>query len=617
VFNAACSDQTVHFLEKPGTPDCAHLQTAIWARAGAVYDPVTARLFVVTGNGDYDGNLGGHDWGDSVLAIHPDATGVSGDPVDAYTPVNFQHLDDVDADLGSTAPAVLPAPGFTGRLGLQSGKDGVLRLIRLNDLSGHGTHGFTGGELQTLAVPQGGGIFSTPAVWTRPSDGSTWVFVTNGSGTSALRLSVVNGVPSLASQWTNAGASFSPLVANGILYEAGTGVLRALDPVTGASLWSDTASVGTIHWASPVVANGIVYLTDGARHLTAWTPALFPASLSVDGESVSGSSSNANGILDPGETVELAPAWKNSGAATTSPTGTLTAFTGPAGASYPIADSSASYGAIPAGGTGQCAGTTSGCYRVGVSNPAARPAAHWDAAATETLSNGSVHSWTVHVGRSFSDVLPSYAFYAMVETLFHRGITTGCASGTYCPSGPVLRLQMAAFVARAVFGGDSAVPVAGAVPGLGAYACRSGGTSLFSDVAPTSGFCRQIHWLAAAGYSFSCGEQASFGSQWCPNAALTRGAFAAVLARDLAGGDAAVPAKLPDPGNGRGYDCTDGQANFFSDVGDASPMCKFVYYIWSQGVVDGFGDQTYGPDGSVTRGQLSKFLVRAFGLGPD
>jgi hypothetical protein len=178
-------------------------------------------------------------------------------------------------------------------------------------------------------------------------------------------------------------------------------------------------------------------------------------------------------------------------------------------------------------------------------------------------------------------------------------------------------MQMAAFVARAVFGGDAGVPVAGAVPGLGAYACRSGGTSLFSDVPPTSGFCRHIHWLAAGGYSFSCAEQASFGSQWCPSAPLTRGAFAAVLARDLAGSDAAVPAKLPDPGNGRGYDCTDNQANFFSDVPDASPVCKVVYYIWSQGIIDGYVNHTYGPAGSVTRDQLSKFLVRAFGLMPD
>ena len=614
VFNAACSDQTVHFVEKPGTPDCAHVQTAIWARSGAVYDSVTSRLFVVTGNGDYDGNASGHDWGDSVLAIHPDGTGAFGNPIDAYTPANFQFLQDTDADLGSTAPAILPAAGFTGRLGLQSGKDGILRLIRLDDLSRHGAPGFTGGELQTLNVPQGGGIFSAPAVWTRPSDGSIWVFVANGSGLSGLRLTVANGAPSLASQWSNAGGSFSPLVANGVLYSAGTGVLRALSPVTGSMLWSDTTSVGSIHWESPVVANGMVYLTDGARHLTAWAPALFPIGLSEDGHAVSGSNSNVNGVLEPGEIVELAPVWKNNGSGPTTPSGTLTALSGPPGATYSVGDSAATYVTLPAGGSGSCVGTASGCYRVGVSNPASRPAAHWDATATETLSNGTVWSWPVHIGRSFSDVPTSQPFYATIETLFHNGVTTGCAVGAYCPADTVFRNQMAAFAARAVFHTDSAVPTAGNVPGLGAYSCGSGGTSLFSDVAPTDPFCRHIHWLAAGGRSFSCDEQPSYGSQWCPAAPISRGSVARILARDLAGSDAAVPSKLPDSGNGRAYDCTDGLANHFSDVADASPICKFVYYIWAKGIIDGFGDQTFRPSDPLARDQMAKFLVNAYGL---
>lgn len=616
VFNAACSDQTVHFVEKPGTPDCAHLQTAIWARSGAVYDPDTGRLFVVTGNGDYDGNASGHDWGDSVLALQASGTGSGGNPIDAYTPANFQQLEDVDADLGSTAPAVLPATGFVGRLGLQSGKDAILRLIRLDDLSGHGAPGFTGGELQVLGVPQGGAIFSAPAVWVRPSDGSTWTFVANGSGTSALRLSVTNGVPALASQWTKSGGSFSPLVANGILYGAGTGVIRALSPVTGDLLWSDSSSVGSIHWESPVVANGRVYLADGARHLTAWAPALFPVALAADAESAAGTTSNVNRILEPGEAAELAPSWKNNGGSTVSPTGTLTAFTGPGGASYGIGDSSAGYSPMPAGATGSCQGSAAGCYRVSVSNPATRPAAHWDATATETLSDGSIHDWTVHVGGSFSDVPSDQPFYSFVESLWHRGVTAGCQAGVFCPGSTVTRGQMAAFVARSEVGGDANVPRIGQVPGVGRYACGSGGVSLFSDVPPADGFCPHIHWLAAAGQSFGCAEQPSFQTTWCPGAGIDRGSLAVILARAMAGSDNAVPAKRANPGNGRGYDCTDGLANAFPDVADSDPRCRFVYFIWSEGVIDGFGNGTYGSALAVTRDQMAKFLVNAFGLTP-
>src|SRR5215813_645947 len=50
VFNSLCSDQTVHFVETPGSPDCVgHVQSAIWSRASVIYDGVTGRIFMATG----------------------------------------------------------------------------------------------------------------------------------------------------------------------------------------------------------------------------------------------------------------------------------------------------------------------------------------------------------------------------------------------------------------------------------------------------------------------------------------------------------------------------------------------------------------------------------------
>ena len=279
VFNALCSDQAVHFVHSPGTPDCSHVQSAIWARVGVVYDSVTDRIYMATGNGLYDGNAGGHEWGDSVFSLNPDATGSAGKALDSYTPTNFSQLDSTDADLGSTAPAILPAPGFSGRLAVQSGKDSKLRLIDLMNLSGQGGVGHIGGELQLIDVPQGGGVLSALAVWVNPADSSTWVFVADGSGISGLRLTVTAGVPSLASQWTKGPGGFSPLVANNVLYYAGGG-LHALDPTTGNALFTDTSHVGGIHWESPVVANGIVYQTDESAHLTALSVGPIAASIS-------------------------------------------------------------------------------------------------------------------------------------------------------------------------------------------------------------------------------------------------------------------------------------------------------------------------------------------------
>jgi outer membrane protein assembly factor BamB len=279
VFNAACSDQTVHFVEVGNAgPDCnGHVQNAIWARAGVVYDSDNDKLFMATGNGDYDGNTGGHDWGDSVFALRPDGTGNGGNPVDAYTPTEFQHLEDVDADLGSTAPAILPAPAGSNvaHLGLQSGKDAQLRLLNLDNLSSHAGGagpGHLGGELQKLALPQGGGVLTTPAAWVDPVDGSTWAFVSNGSGISGLQLTLDGaGNPSLVSRWTVRSGGSSPIVVNGLLFYAGSGNLQALDPRTGAQLWNST-SIGGIHWESPIVAAGHLYVTDESGKLWAFAP---------------------------------------------------------------------------------------------------------------------------------------------------------------------------------------------------------------------------------------------------------------------------------------------------------------------------------------------------------
>jgi len=85
-----------------------------------------------------------------------------------------------------------------------------------------------------------------------------------------------------------------------------------------------------------------------------------------------------------------------------------------------------------------------------------------------------------------------------------------------------------------------------------------------------------------------------------------------MLARDLAGGDAAVPAKGSDPAAGRAYDCTDGQPNAFSDVPDSDPGCRHVYFLWSKGIVDGYVNGQYGPNDSVQRDQMSKFLANTY-----
>lgn len=273
IFNALCSDRETIFDESGGEGDCAQLQAGIWARTAVTYDTVTDRIFVTTGNGAFDANYGGHDWGSSVVALRPDGSTDAGTPLDSYTPDDYQRLTDEDLDLSSTTIAILPAPRrlHLPRLGVQSGKDGRIRLLDLGNLSGTGAPRATGGELQLLALPQGGPVRSQPEAWFDAETGETWLFIANNSGVSGFELRVDDdGAPKLVPRWTTkAVQGTSPVLANGILFVAGSHALRALDARTGAMLWQDT-SIGEVHWQSPAVVSANVFLADNDGHMTMW-----------------------------------------------------------------------------------------------------------------------------------------------------------------------------------------------------------------------------------------------------------------------------------------------------------------------------------------------------------
>ncbi|HEX7253602.1 MAG TPA: hypothetical protein VF376_12025, partial [Thermoanaerobaculia bacterium] len=123
------------------------------------------------------------------------------------------------------------------------------------------------------------------AAWRDPVDGSVWLFVANGQGISGLKFDAFASVrrdmpvssgsvrtsPPLVSVWMSTRGGTSPIVANGVLFYAGSGFIAALDPRTGKEIWSDTG-VGQIHWQSPIVANGVLYMTDNSPALLAYAP---------------------------------------------------------------------------------------------------------------------------------------------------------------------------------------------------------------------------------------------------------------------------------------------------------------------------------------------------------
>ena len=308
-------------------------------------------------------------------------------------------------------------------------------------------------------------------------------------GTTGLTASVV----------LHAGSSYLWGITNGTITAGGTTnqITFTAGPsgVTGLSVVETTIATGCA--SPPAAAN--VYIN------------IEPAGLVEDAHASGRTISNVNSVLEPGETVLVNPSWKNITAAPFALTGTASAFTGPAGATYSLLDSSAGYGTIAPGATAE--GLS---YRLSVSNPATRPATHWDATFLETLSNGVAKTWTLHVGNSFPDVPVSDGAYRFVETLLHNGITAGCGGGNFCPTSNVTRWQMAVFLATSLLGPGVPVPVSGTVPSVGSYSCTSGGNSLFGDVAPTNVTCPSIHYIYAQGITAGCGAATTARRQRLP-----------------------------------------------------------------------------------------------------
>ena len=340
-----------------------------------------------------------------------------------------------------------------------------------------------------------------------------------------------------------------------------------------------------------------------------------PVGISVDSRSANGTTSDANGVLEPGETVFVAPVWTNrSGLAFGDFGGFVASFSGPGGPTYAAPVALADYGPMPSGSVASCDdGSPDACYRLQVSGP--RPATHWDATLDEGVSFGGGHLWNLHVGDSFTDVPRSQPFYKKIETLLHNGIGAGCSATQYCPGQTVTRDQMSIFIARALAGQGEFVPRTGSVSGIvfgSKYDCSAAGNSLFTDVKPTDSFCRHAHYLAAQQVTLGCGN-----FQYCPGAPVTRDAMASFIAKALVApdGGGAVPTTYTDPATSRSYSCASGSPNLhFTDVPVSNAFCKHIHYLWAKGIVDGCTATTYCPSAPVARDAMAKFIGNGFGL---
>jgi len=288
-----------------------------------------------------------------------------------------------------------------------------------------------------------------------------------------------------------------------------------------------------------------------------------------------------NGVIEPGETANIATGWVHETALPIAINGTAQGFSGPAGADYIRLDSSAEYYDFVSGTVGSCL-ATGNCYVVSVSAPAVRPVQHWDAILQEHLNVGLPHTWVLHIGESFPDVPAGHQFYAFIENLFHNGVTGGCAGGGYCPTNPVTRAQMAVFLLKSKFGSAHVPP-----PCTG---------TVFPDVPCTGGpFDPWIEELASLQITGGCG-----GGLYCPNNTVTRQQMAVFLLKALEGSTYVPPA------------CT----GVFDDVACPSQFGDWIEELADRQITGGcsVSPPLYCPTNPNNRGQMAVFLTKTFGL---
>jgi outer membrane protein assembly factor BamB len=185
-----------------------------------------------------------------------------------------------DLDLGSSAPVLLPeiTGSKTPYLAIQADKEGLLRLLNRQDLSGQGGKGHIGGELQTLFAPDHCPVLTQPAVWSDQIGGNLWVFVSNNCAISGYQVfTSSSGVSRLRVAWTVGVGATSPVIAGAILFvETMNTEVVALDPRTGHRLWGSAAaasggSISGVHWESPIVVGSRLYCTDESAKLMAYS----------------------------------------------------------------------------------------------------------------------------------------------------------------------------------------------------------------------------------------------------------------------------------------------------------------------------------------------------------
>ena len=272
-------------------------QGGIWMSGGGLSSDGTGNIFGAAGNGSFDANNGGGDYGDSMFKLTAGQSGLT--LSDWFTPADQADLDGSDSDFGvGGAPLILPAqPGPVPHLMVTADKRGEIYLLNRDNLGK-----YTGDANTSIqSFNDGGGltihsnlVFFNRALYLVPDGGaaSTWAFHPAVGLFSQVASS--QSAHTFGCDGCDGGGSNFTISANGqqngivwaldySSYGSGPVILYAFDAsnlsvelydTTQAPNQRDQAAIA-VKFASPTVANGKVFV--GSRNAVTVYGLLNPA----------------------------------------------------------------------------------------------------------------------------------------------------------------------------------------------------------------------------------------------------------------------------------------------------------------------------------------------------
>jgi hypothetical protein len=463
-YDASTLQQVVVWNSTPNGSD-----GGVWQSGGGPAADSTG-IYFATGNGTFDGNTGGTDWGDTILKMSG-PTGGTLQVLSYFTPFNQAVLFD-DQDLGSGGVVLLPdlpVGSAHQQLLVQSGKEGSIYLVDRNNMGGYNPT--TDQVVQELPEATGG-IWGMPAYWNntvyfgaQTDNLKAFSFNANGSGLlSSLPVSQSPEIFGYPGPTPSISANGS---GNGILWAIqtdafasnGPAVLRAYDATNLANELYNSTQNGSMDTPGPAVK--------------------FAAATVVNGKVYAGTASQlaVYGLLAPFSDVPPSNAFFN---------------------------------------------FIKVMYETGITGGCATNPLEYCPDATITRGEMAVFIITAMFGGSnfsytttpyFNDVPASNGFFKFIQKMKDLGISAGCGSNNFCPDDPVTRGEMAVFIMIARYG---TIPLNYPV------------FPYFTDVSASSSYFPFIQKMAQLGITGGCAV-----GVYCPNDSLTRGQMAVFIVTGL------------------------------------------------------------------------------------